>query len=174
MINKNKRLVAPKKGVGIIEALVAVTVFTLGLVGVSKLMAVSLKSTQNSEMQGRVALLVTDAMERIRILGTSVGPAAKNAFLDNSSCTGLVGADLEQCTLGKQSRSEWDLQVDNTLGTSAIESICRRSAVNSITCSANNSSDSIIIVINWSEKLIGKGKQGDTAISAKYTTTADF
>ncbi len=163
-------------GVGIVEALIAILIFTVGIIGVSKLMAVSLRSTQNSESQGRAAILVTDAMERIRILSTTNSDIAKNAFLDGANCSGLSNVNLTDCQLGQKSKSEWLTQVSTTLGSTVNVSICRKPGPESTTCSANTSKDSIIIDMKWKQKIVGTAtnKTKDTFIDANYTTSADF
>jgi Tfp pilus assembly protein PilV len=108
-----KKYEKSKKGVGIIEAIVAIMVFTIGLIGVSRLMGVSVKSSQNSYADGTLALLSEDATERLNMLGgtSSLGSIAIGGFLDNANCAPTDAA----CIVGITQRREWNASLQNAL-----------------------------------------------------------
>ncbi|MFM2344782.1 MAG: hypothetical protein RLZZ210_1394 [Pseudomonadota bacterium] len=166
------------RGVSLIEALVAVVVFTIGLVGISKMIGNALKSTQASEGQGNIAILVDDLFERMSMLNaaggtskTNEGNIAKNAFLDNSSCA-MFTDDISKnrCALGQLSRQEWNSQIATLLGNDLISvNVCRKVSASSANCVANTDSTRFIFVdIKWKQKIVGKAKTGETTVTGNY------
>ena len=146
-----------------IEALVAVIVFMAGILGVYKLLSVSLSSSRSNEEYGAVLTLVEEAAERIILLSNNKISAGKNAFLDNASCTVFIDTVYKkQCELGLQSRIEWNENLAKSLP---------KATANITKTGANNS---IKISINWKQKIVGNTAKNQTLIDANYTTVVDF
>jgi Tfp pilus assembly protein PilV len=153
------------KGIGLIEALVSMVVFMIGLVGVLKLLNISVNSTQSSETQGAIAILVEDASERLILLANDSNQVGMNAFLDASECTSITDTiKLTQCQNGLQQRKEWDINLLRSIP----------NAKSSITRTGDN--NSIEIKISWKEKVAGNtNKQtNNTFMDRTHKAMLDF
>ncbi|MFM2345209.1 MAG: hypothetical protein RLZZ210_1823 [Pseudomonadota bacterium] len=152
-----------KNGMAMIEALVSVVVFMVGILGVYKLLSVSLSASRSNEEYGAVLTLVEEAAERIVLLSNYKNSAGKNAFLDNASCAALIDiVQKKQCALGLQSRAEWDANLLKSLP-NATANITKTGANNAIKVS-----------INWKQKIVGNAAKNQGLIDANYTTVVDF
>jgi Tfp pilus assembly protein PilV len=146
-----------------IEALVSVVVFMVGILGIYKLLSISLSASRSNEEYGIVLRLVEEASERIILLSNYKNSEGKNAFLDSASCAALMDiVKKKQCALGLQSRAEWNENL--------IKSLPNATA-NIIKTGANNS---IQISINWKQKIVGSAAKNQGLIDANYTTVVDF
>lgn len=60
-------LMVRQRGVGLIEILVSVLLFSIGLLAMANLQMVSLKMNDNADLRTRANLLATDLVERMRV-----------------------------------------------------------------------------------------------------------
>ncbi len=166
-------------GIGLIEALVAIIVFTIGLVGVSKMIGNSLKSTQSSESQANISILADDLFERFFMLNASGGSSsidesniAKNSFLDGSSCASFSDdVSKNRCAVGQASRQEWNGQLSKLLGNDLISvNVCRKDSASSTCGSYTDNTKFIFVDIQWKQKIIGKAKDTNTSVTGRYVT----
>jgi type IV pilus modification protein PilV len=171
-----KKTTPPLLGVTIVEALVAVIVFTLGLVGVSKLLAVSVRSSQSSESQGRMAMMVDDAMDRIGMLSYSANTIARDAFLDSANCNAYsINSQKNQCALGLASRLEWVATLNSNVPDIQSISVCRRASATDNNCSNSDNTKPIFLKIVWTQRLVGKGQtSGNNSVTNTYISQIDF
>ncbi len=97
----------PRQGFGLIEGLVAIIIFSLGLVGVMHLMQLSTRSKQNFESYVQGSTLSNQAIERLMALSSMDNPWSIEGFI-KESCTGAATpANLSACTMGMKSRTEF-------------------------------------------------------------------
>ncbi len=158
------------KGIGLIEALISMVVFMIGLVGVLKLLNVSVNSTQTSEAQGAVAILVEDASERLILLANNSNQIGINSFLNDANCdvfksgTTADVVKLMQCQNGVHSRQEWNANLTKSIPNAKA------------TISRTGINNSIEVKILWQEKVTGNAskKSSNTLIDRTHLAMVDF
>ena len=75
------------KGVGLIEALIAVLVMTIGLLGMSRMMLTAQKSKQNFEQSTEATQVLEVAYETMRSLSITQNANGLEGFLDTPLCS---------------------------------------------------------------------------------------
>lgn len=106
------------QGLALIEGLVAIIVFSIGLLGMIKMLQFSAKMQHNTEYQLHAVQIAAEAKEQIINLGktnhaVNGSPAAMEGFLDGALCSGAL------CDLGKTERQHFDARLLNTSSTFA-------------------------------------------------------
>ena len=132
-----------QRGMTMIEVLVAIVVFTFGLLGVAALLVVGIKSSYSSQQRSSATQLAYDIMDRVRTnniaanAGSFHQPATTNtdaAYTTTvAACVGATSA-ATGCTptqLAQNDLADWETSVKALLGNSAAGIICRDSSNNS-------------------------------------------
>lgn len=130
MILRRNRPIASSRGVSLIEVLVALLVFTLGVLAVVALQMVSKRNNVDSAQRALAAQLAYDLIERIRANSSAVPTNALKAYLDfaaNGLGRGRQGtepsphcsdADTNACAPDQLARHDlwvWEQQLDGAL-----------------------------------------------------------
>ena len=142
------------KGFSLIEVLIAVLIFAIGLLGIASLQLFGLRQNLNSNMRTVAGVLVQDIAERVRANPLAATPLAATpyngintaAFNDNQNCT------ANACTsdqLALHDVREWkeaiEAELPGGIGTLAVNG------------------DLLNVIIRWDEQ------QGDSDIRAEYS-----
>lgn len=146
-----------QRGTTLIEALVAVVVLSVGLLGMAGLQANTLKLNQASMQRSQATILAYTILDQMR----SDTAAAKAGSYDlKLDATPEAGSALET----------WRDEITRTLGTSAKGAICRVAAP-ATECGTNNEGEFFQITIEWtaSETKDASGKH--TLIEGSQKTT---
>lgn len=129
MLNRAPRSVAPPRACGgyiLIEALITILIFAIGLLGVVGLQAVALSSSSLSTMRSEATVLATDMADRMRAnraaADGTVGAGYDEAAPADNSCRSIYAADVEgtpgACTpeeLAADDMFDWLDQVEQSL-----------------------------------------------------------
>jgi type IV pilus assembly protein PilV len=129
MLNRGLRSVAPRRADGgyiLIEALITVLIFAIGLLGVVGLQAVALSSSSISNMRTEATVLATDMADRMRAnrgaadgtLGAGYDDPAPAANACRSTYAGAVEGAPGACTpeeLAADDLFDWLDQVQQSL-----------------------------------------------------------
>lgn len=122
-----------QRGTTLIEALVAVVVLSIGLLGMAGLQANALKLNQTSMQRSQAAILAYSILDQMR----SDTAAAKAGDYDGEPAEGSALA-------------AWRNEVTRSLGASAEGEICRIAAPADTDCT-DTSSDVFRISVQWTE-----------------------
>lgn len=100
-----------QRGVGMIEVLVAVLIFAIGLLGVASMQVFTLKMNSNAETRTRATLLATDMVERMR-----ANPGQWNAYnMSFAQCTAAVADTPSSTDVAALDRRQWCMNVGREL-----------------------------------------------------------
>jgi type IV pilus assembly protein PilV len=120
-----------QRGISLLEALVAMLVLSLGLLGLANLQSVGIKSTYGANLVSQAGLLAYDMADRIR--ANPDNAAAYNGFV--TACpSALPGAPLVTVEL-----AEWSCSVETLLP----------SGVGRIAAAPNGGSTRYTITVEW-------------------------
>jgi type IV pilus assembly protein PilV len=136
----------PPRGLSLVEALVALVVLSVGLLGIAALYAESLLSGRTALQRSQAVLLASDLAERIRA-NRAGGPAYDDAIsgagaLNDACRQGGGGCPPEQ--MASYDKAEWTAAVKTALPNGAGAVAVRGSASRTYTIS-----------IRWTEPAIG-------------------
>ena len=157
-------------GVSLIEVLVALLVFGIGLLGLAALIIVSLRSTQSAYLRTQASVLAQGMSNRMRANPIGVWSGSYNSVypLSDSVTSSCNGSACTPAQLAQQDGSEWSQQLSAALPQPAA----------TITCSASSTPDTVSMYerppyggncslsIRWTERA-----QGDSSHSAAATQT---
>src|SRR5680860_148660 len=142
MINKSRQ-----QGFTMIEVLVAVLVFAIGLLGVAGMQSLALKSSNNSNIRSLVNIHAYDIVERMR----ANMPAVQSGQYNSIQGATTAASCLPNCTpnqLATWDASEWhaNLQADVPSATGAV------TYTNGIAT----------VTINWTERTLSNDTEAQT------------
>ncbi|QTD47445.1 type IV pilus modification protein PilV [Ottowia testudinis] len=116
-MKSNMSLTKPEQGIALLEALVALIVVALGLLGILGLQTRTLADTQTGVRQAQAIRLIENLSERIRLNPNSVSQEVADSYITDwgdateSNCdAGCTPADLAKFDV-----SSWKTTVKNTL-----------------------------------------------------------
>lgn len=138
---------AGQQGLSMIEVLVAMLIFAIGLLGVAGMQSLALKSSDNSNIRSLVNVHAYEIVERMRANMPAVQSGQYNTISGSSTATGCLPA----CTpaeLAAWDASEWhsNLQADIPSATGAV-------------AYANGVAT---VTINWTERGLGNDAAAQT------------
>jgi type IV pilus modification protein PilV len=102
----------PAKGLTLIEALVAMVIFAIGLLGMIKLLSISSRLQNNMEYQLQANLIANNIRETLNPSAGSLSPAFIEGVLDGSRCAN----NQLGCQQGKTVRAAINQQNQNLYG----------------------------------------------------------
>jgi type IV pilus assembly protein PilV len=123
----------PQRGFTLVEALVALVVLSIGLLGVAALQLSSLQSNSSAASRSQATLLAYEIVDRMRANQV----AARNGEYDITFAQTPAGASVAQTDL-----IGWRQDLRTTLGPSATSQIVRNPAGTTVT---------YVISIQWSD-----------------------
>lgn len=144
-----------QQGTTLIEALVAVVVLSIGLLGMAGLQANALKLNQTSMQRSQATILAYSILDQMR----SDTAAAKAGDYDLA----FDGEPTEGSAL-----EAWRDEVDRSLGASAGGAVCRIAAPDDTDC-ADAASDVFRISVQWTEAEI-ENSDGTTPLAGGTQT----
>lgn len=150
--NSISRPAFAQAGVTMIEVLIALLIFAIGLLGVAGMQTLALKSTNNSNIRTLVNIHAYEIAERMR----ANMPAAEDGEYDGiTSVTGVTDC-MPSCTPAELAALDGDEWITNL-----------QSDVPTATASVDYANGTATITINWTER----GLSNDTE-SQSYTLRA--
>ena len=129
-----------QRGTTLIEALIAVVVLSVGLLGLAGLQANGLKFNQGSMQRSQATLLAYSILDHMR----ADSAAAKAGTYDLA----LDGTPTGDTLTG------WRSEITHFLGSTAKGSVCRVAAPNATECSNANGDQFFRITLQWNESTI--------------------
>lgn len=89
-------------GIGLAEVLVALLVFSIGMLGLAQLQVIGLRSSHESHLRGQAVLLAADLADRMRAnrLGVVALDGTHVGFYDSADTTNYQGSVNRGCTQG--------------------------------------------------------------------------
>lgn len=127
-------MIRQQRGAGMIEILVAVLIFAIGLLGVGGMQIFALKMNTNADIRTRANLLATDMVERMR-----ANPSQWDEYpMTSTQCSSAVSASPSSTDIAAMDRSLWCQKLERELpeGKGAVEM----------------SSGVVTITLNWQER----------------------
>lgn len=109
----HRRPTSIKQGISLIEALIAIAVFSIGLLGMIKMLSISARMQHNQEFQLQAIQTASDVRELLMVPRTRMNPALIEGFLDRQACN----ANNAFCQEGKNLRQQLNQQLSNNLAT---------------------------------------------------------
>lgn len=176
---------ARHSGFTLVEAMVALLVISVGLLGIAKMQAVALASTASARTRSLASLQAASlaaTMQADRSYWSAITPAftitvpATGTFSANPTDPNLVvptGAQLgcqsstSPCTAGQlaaQDLTDWTTSLHTALTNSSATLVCTPgAAANSATCT---------LTINWTDHLVALNTAANTTSTAAQVNTA--
>jgi type IV pilus assembly protein PilV len=160
------------RGFTLLEVLVAVLVFSLGLVGMAGLMVVSVKTNQTAYLRTQAGFVAQSIADRIR-LNRPAGPQNYNGTFSKATIAADPCAGGAACTatnvITRDTRYIWSNQLallPNATGTIACVGTLRDATLVSSPFNGN-----CTVTVAWSEASLDKGTQGAAGSNAATTQT---
>jgi len=130
-----------QKGVSLIEVMVAVIIFTVGLLGLAALQLNSIRFTESASVRGHAVFLAQEMSDRIRARPEGISIASYNlGKSDAPSC-----ADPATCDANLRDLSEWRVnlaaQLPSGTGTVAVDG------------------NRVTVTVIWSEKRVNGAEE---------------
>lgn len=154
-----ERPLSPQRGMMLLEVMIAILIFAVGVLGVIKMQAVSTANSFNSEDRAIAALIVNDAVAALWAAGTK-NPAACGLY-GNQPMYSVAAADSAAAQTAC-----------NTAAASALNSGTCTVAVSASSYCGNNLNNDATLTIRWNRHL-GRNAvatEGATQQVANYTT----
>ena len=154
------KVISRQRGVSLIEVLVAVLIFSLGLIGMAGLLLMSTHSNQAAYLRTQVAFLASNMANRMHANPTGVWkndynvsfPASSSSTTTCNSSTGCSPDDLAKHDIGV-----WNSQLKTFLPAATASIACDASSAGMTPSSDQQSmgapyGGNCKMVINWSER----------------------
>lgn len=146
-VDRQQRSLASQTGVTMIEVLIALLIFAIGLLGVAGMQTLALKSTNNSNARTLVNLHAYEIAERMR---ANMSAAEDGEYNGITAVTGATDC-MPSCTpaqLAAWDGDEWitNLQADVPTATAAV----------------TYANGTATITINWTERGLGDDTENQT------------
>lgn len=138
---------ACQQGLSMIEVLVAMLIFAIGLLGVAGMQSLALKSSDNSNIRSLVNIHAYEIVERMR----ANMPAVQSGQYNTISGASTVTSCLPACTpaaLAAWDASEWhaNLKADVPSSSGAV----------------SYANGMAVVTINWTERTLGNDVEAQT------------
>lgn len=148
MSSKNNRLSRrSQQGVSMIEVLIALLIFAIGLLGVAGMQTLALKSTNNSNTRTLVNIHAYEIAERMRANMTAAEDGDYNSI---NAVTGATNC-MPSCTPAQLAAWDGDEWISNL-----------QADVPTATASVAYASGTATITINWTERGLGNDTESQT------------
>ncbi len=172
---KQRSTAGRSRGFSLVEVMVALIVISVGLLGIAKMQAVSLASTNSARIRSLAAIeaaSLASAMHANRGYWAVQTPAATvtvangvitandGALATATDCSVGAAAPCTPAQLAAADLQEWVTEMNGMLPTSS----------SAITCSALTTPLSCTIRITWFENAVAMNKQESNAPSATFQT----
>lgn len=161
------------RGFTLLEVLIALLVFSLGLLGMAGLLMVSVKTNQSAYLRTQASFLAQGMADRMRanrsVINTYNGTyssttTAPDPCVSPAACS---AADIVK----RDTKVWWSNQLLNQLPNSTGTINCVGGLLGSTLQSVAAPYDGLCsIVIKWSEAKLDRGTEGGTAVAATPTT----
>lgn len=145
--NRNVGISRGQAGVTMIEVLIALLIFAIGLLGVAGMQTLALKSTNNSNARTLINMHAYEIAERMR----ANMPAAQDGKYDGISAVGGVTDCRPSCTPTQLAALDGDEWITNL-----------QSDVPSATASVAYANGTASITINWTERGLGSDTENQS------------
>jgi len=147
-------------GFNLIEALIALLVISVGLLGMAALQATSLKQNQSAYQRSQATLLAYDIVDRIRANEGALTGYFAASGAENAACVSYSGAASGTCSaLNMASHDVWEWQQSLARElTSGGGRVCRDSTASSAVSAAGSpdcggaTSDPIVVYVWWNDE----------------------
>lgn len=177
------------QGFSLLEVLVAIVIFSLGLLGMVGMHAFALQANREARLQSQAVGLARELAEMMRsnnLVATSTG---SNPYLFVSTADNLTASPSNLCltpsqsgagcsntaAVGNSHMTDWLARVQDTLPEARV-AVCRDSAPYDSTgrpvWSCSNSGDVLMIKLGWIQNSIERGQSGSNAMQSSYASTA--
>lgn len=145
MYLEQRRMCPPnaERGTTLIEALIAMVVLSIGLLGMAGLQANALKLNQTSMQRSQATLLAYSILDELR----ADSAAAKNGGYDLAISTPTPNCNPRPTT----ALDIWRCEIERSLGTGASGEVCRVAASNSAACTNAAGDEFFRISLQWTE-----------------------
>jgi type IV pilus assembly protein PilV len=163
------QVISRQRGVSLIEVLIAVLIFSLGLVGMAGLLLASTRSNQAAYLRTQVAFLASNMANRMRANPTGVWHGTYNVTFPNTTtatCNDTTGCTPDQ--LAQHDIQVWNSQLATFLPTPQAKINC--DATNAgFTPSSDQQSmgapygGTCNLVIQWTERGAGDTNNSNAA-----------
>lgn len=154
------------QGLTLIEALVAMIIFSIGLLGMIKLLSITSRLQNNMEYQLQANLIASNVREILTASSGRLTPSFIEGVLDNQACNG--GA---MCNQGKTVRQSFIQQNQNLYGGGDLNlQITHGTIVNNDLVANNNCHDPIFAQITFRTKKLQTAGQSNAQGSDKLIT----
>jgi len=140
------QVISRQRGVSLIEVLVAVLIFSLGLIGMAGLMMLATRSNQSAYLRTQVAFLANGIADRMRANPIAVWDGSYNSkALPTSTTQDCTSSGCTPDQLAAHDLGEWSGQLKTFLATPAA----------TINCDTSKS----CTFMQWNAELVVCGKQ---------------
>ncbi|MFK8011655.1 MAG: type IV pilus modification protein PilV [Marinicellaceae bacterium] len=144
-----------QKGFTLIEAMIAVVVFSFGLLGVAGVMLVAVKSNHNGYMRTQATFLAHSIVESMRSNSWAVWNNVYNGtYQGYSSTDGMCTTNACSCTAAaNRDTQKWSNMITNTLTNGQGEIDCDSSGAYAFACGESDQPylGFCTITITWNE-----------------------
>jgi len=147
-VKDHDRARANESGVSLVEALVALVVMSVGMLGIASLYVASLKANRTALVRTQAVLLVNDMSDRIRANPRGRGAYALSTYADGpqpGGCAGDPEANCDAQQLAQDDLARWLATVRATLPGSPAADVEYVAAANA------GFPDRYRIEVRWSE-----------------------
>ncbi|HOV56728.1 MAG TPA: type IV pilus modification protein PilV [Rhodanobacteraceae bacterium] len=146
------------RGFTLLEVLVAVLIFSLGLVGLAGLMVISVKTNQSAYLRTQAGFVAQSIADRIR-LNRAAGPQNYNGTYSQATVAGDPCAGASPCTpaavVTRDTRYVWSNQIASLPNASGTVNCV--GALRDPTLIASPFTGQCTVTITWDEASLGKG-----------------
>lgn len=111
-----KRSIYSQSGFTLLEVMIALVIFSIGLLGLAGLQAVSLQNNQSAYTRTMATLLASDMGDRIR---NNSGTDYTAATATNKNCTSTT-ATCSKLDMAQDDRFQWNAEIASSGLTSAV------------------------------------------------------
>lgn len=148
-----------QRGIGLVEVLVALLVFSIGVLGLAKLQLLSLSNTNTAYMRSQASLLAYGLLDRMRANPQSASSGKYDLSLAGAlpGGTTVVNCDTNSCTptqLATDDLSRWLSDVSTTLPQGKA----------SVSTNTSAQPELVTVTIEWNA---GRGTSGTTQLSVE-------
>lgn len=168
-----RRRQAVQGGVSLIEVLVALLIFSIGLLGLAGLIIVSLRSTQSAYLRTQATVLAQSMANRMRAnpIGVWSGSYSTTYPLSSSATSSCSSSACTPAQLAQQDGSDWSQQLSAALPQPAATIVCSTSTAGTTPDTASMYErppygGNCSMSISWTERAAG-----DSSHSAAATQT---
>ncbi len=157
-MQKKSLLFLKQQGVGLVEVLIALLVFSIGMLGVASLQVLSTKSSFEAQQRQEAVLLANEIVARMKSSGLTFEQARLNANygdfntddVSDSEPDPVCNANASVCT--ESQLAAWDKYIwKRSVKAAAIDNMEKQGLLNAVGCVAFSAiaDKTISVVITW-------------------------